>query len=74
MFSNLKQHGAKISAAILTLGVAVAARADGDPFAGALTDITTKVTTYAGGLVTLAVVGVGFMVAVKYVKKLRGAA
>jgi hypothetical protein len=45
-----------------------------DPFDGAITTLTTRVTSYGGALVGLAVVGVGFMVAIKYVKKIRGAA
>lgn len=43
-------------------------------FDTALTTVTANVTSYAGALVGLAAVGVGFMVAVKYVKKIRGAA
>lgn len=43
-------------------------------FDTALTSVTTSVTSYAGALVGLAAVGVGFMVAIKYVKKIRGAA
>jgi len=43
-------------------------------FDTALTTVTTNVTSYAGALVGLAAVGVGFMVAIKYVKKIRGAA
>lgn len=61
-----------VGVALMTLmGSANAAEA---AFAAALADITGNVTTFAGGLVTLAVVGVAFMVAIKYVKKLRGAA
>lgn len=45
-----------------------------DPFNTVLTEVTGKVGTYAAALVGLAAVGVGFMVAVKYVKKIRGAA
>jgi hypothetical protein len=43
-------------------------------FATALTGLTTDVGTYGAGLVALSVVGVGFGVAIKYIKKLRGAA
>lgn len=45
-----------------------------DPFTTAVTDITAKVTTYGGALVGVAAVGVVFMVAIKYVKKLNRAA
>lgn len=48
--------------------------AHADPFTDAMTDITAKVTEYGGALVGLAAVGVVFMVAIKYVKKIRGAA
>lgn len=45
-----------------------------DPFTTAVATITTKVNTYGAALVGLAAVGVVFMVGVKYVKKVRGAA
>lgn len=37
-------------------------------------ELGTAVALYGAGLVVLTAVGVGFMVAMKYVKKLRGAA
>lgn len=49
------------------------ASAQTDPFTEVMTDVTDKVTTYAGALVVLAGVSVVYMVAVKYVKKIRGA-
>lgn len=45
-----------------------------DPFMDAVTDMRETVTTYGGALVGLAAVGVVFWVAIKYVKKIRGAA
>lgn len=56
----------------------VLAMADGAPsaatvFNSALSDATTAVGTYAAALVGLAAVGVVFMIAVKYVKKIRNA-
>jgi hypothetical protein len=45
-----------------------------DPFTAAMTDATSKVTTYAGALVGLSAVAVVFMIGVKYVKKIKGAA
>lgn len=54
--------------------VAAFAQTTADPFNDALTEITANVTTYGGALVGLAAVGVVFMIAIKYVKKLRGAA
>jgi len=70
-----RKYGSKLAVAATLAGANVAAFAQaGDPFTTALADVTTKVGTYAGALVGLAAVGVGFMVAIKYVKKIRGAA
>lgn len=70
-----QKYGAKLSAAMLTAGASVAAMAQTtDPFDSAISTLTTKVTAYGGGLVTLAAVGVGFFVAMKYVKKIPRAA
>jgi hypothetical protein len=52
----------------------VLAFADGDPFTTAMTDATTKVGTYAAALVGLSAVGVVFGIAIKYVKRIKGAA
>lgn len=41
---------------------------------GAMTSAGTDVATYGAGLVGLTVIGVGFMVGIKYIKKIRGAA
>lgn len=48
--------------------------AQGDPVTAAVTDATTKVTTYATALVGIAAVGVGFMIGIKYIKKIVRAA
>lgn len=70
-----QKYGAKASAAVLLASASVAAMAqETDPFAAAIAALTTKVTTYGGALVTLAAVGVGFFVAMKYVKKIPRAA
>lgn len=45
-----------------------------DPFDDASADVKLKVAKYAAALVGVAATGVAFMVAVKYVKKIRGAA
>lgn len=45
-----------------------------DPFTAAMTTATTSVTTYATALVGLSAVSVVFMIGMKYVKKIRGAA
>lgn len=53
---------------------AVPAFAQDASFTTAITDLTTDVTSYGGSLVAIAAVGVVFMVAMKYIKKIRGAA
>ena len=45
-----------------------------DPFTDAVTDVTAKVNSYGPALIGLAAVGVAFMVGIKYIKKIRGAA
>lgn len=69
----------KLNAAVLGLTVAALsapafAQTDPDAFETVLADVTTKVGEYAGALVVLAGVSVVFMIGVKYIKKLRGAA
>lgn len=63
----------KVIVGTLLASTAVFAFAD-DPFTAAMTDATTKVGTYAAALVGLAAVSVGFMIGIKYVKRIRGAA
>lgn len=65
-------HKIAIGSAALT--GSMAAMADTAAFTSALTSATGDVATYGAGLVTLALAGVGFGIAVKFVKKLRGAA
>lgn len=70
-----QKYGSKVSAGVLAASASVAAMAQTtDPFDAAIASLTTKVTTYGGGLVALAAVGVGFFVAMKYVKKIPRAA
>lgn len=45
-----------------------------DPFTDAVTASTTAVTGYATALVALSATSVVFMIGMKYVKKIRGAA
>lgn len=54
--------------------LALAQEADPDAFETVVADIQGKVGGYAAALVGVAAVSVGFLVAVKYVKKIRGAA
>ena len=69
---------ARSVAAIAVVGsavISVAAHAQtADPFDAAVTSLTTKVTGYGVGLFTLAAVSVGFVVGIKYLKKLPKAA
>lgn len=69
---NIINRASAVAAATLLPVVAFAQATD--PFDTALTEITGKVETYGLGLVVLSAVGVVFMIAMKYVKKLRGAA
>lgn len=62
------------AATVAMLGANLAMAQSTDPFDTALSSITDKVETYGGALVGLAAVGVVFMIGIKYVKKLRGAA
>lgn len=43
-------------------------------FSTAITSVSADVATYGGALVGVAAIGVGFMVGMKYIKKIRGAA
>lgn len=61
----------------LALVLSGAARADGEAaaaFTSAITTATSSVNTFGAALVGLAAVGLVFMIAIKYVKKIRGAA
>lgn len=69
---QVRNLGAKIGASILAAGAVLPAMAD-DAFTTAMTDVTTKVGTYGAALVGLAALGVGFGVAIKYVRKIRSA-
>ncbi|WP_143889405.1 hypothetical protein [Tepidimonas alkaliphilus] len=43
-------------------------------FNTAIADVGANVATYGGALVGVAAIGVAFMVGIKYIKKIRGAA
>lgn len=72
MFKKFAVRGSVIAASVLP-AFAFAQEA-GDPFTAAITSATTSVSTYAAALVGLAAVSVIFMIGMKYVKKIRGAA
>lgn len=58
--------------AMLAVPVAVNAQSV-DPFQTVVDDLTSKVNGYGLGLAIFAGIGVGFGVAVKYIKKIKGA-
>jgi len=61
----------QVSVGVMTLLGSVGAFAQTtDPFEAAMTEATAKVGTYAAALVGLAAVGVVFMIAIKYVKRI----
>lgn len=72
----MKNVAQKLSALGLGLLVSAGAMAQeaADPFTTAVTEVTAKIGTYGAALVGLAAAGVVFMIAIKYVKKIRGAA
>lgn len=74
LFNVVKNPRAAILAGSVALSNAAFAQVAADPFTTAMTTATTKVGEYAAALVGLAAVGVVFMIAIKYVKKIRGAA
>lgn len=47
----------------------VLAFAQGDPVTAGMTEVATKVATYGAGLVGIALVGIGFFVGIKFLKK-----
>lgn len=77
-----RKFGAKVSDSYLHVGIVTGVALapvlsfaqTTDPFDDAVSDVKIKVAKYAAALVGVAAVGVAFMVAVKYVKKIRGAA
>lgn len=78
---NLQTIGRKATAlrdtialAVLSACTTIAMATPADPFDTALANVSEKVADYAAALVTVAAISVVFMVAVKYVKKIRGAA
>jgi len=70
-----QKYGSKIAATASGLLVSASAFAtEVDPVVSAFTDLTTKVQAYAVPLMSFAVVGTGIAIAIKYIRKGRGAA
>jgi hypothetical protein len=65
-----------VGALMITSGAAFAQSAPSadSVVSAAIAAVQTSVGTYAGALVGLAAVAVGFFVGIKYIKKIRGAA
>lgn len=64
-----------VSAVGATAAVGTSAFAAADAaFTAAVTSTSTDIATYGGALVGVAAIGVGFMIAMKYVKKISRAA
>lgn len=74
MFHKLSSGYRNAGIAIATSLPMLAMAQETDPFATALADATEKIAEYAAALVGVAAVAVVFMIGVKYVKKIRGAA
>ena len=70
--SFVSAKSAAVGAALVVPAMAMAQAAD--PFTTAANDIKAKVAIYGAELVVVAAVGVVFMVAIKYVKKISRAA
>lgn len=68
LFARLALVAAAVAAPVLSHAAAAAA------FTSAVTETTADVGTYGASLVGVGAVGVGFMIAIKYIKKIRGAA
>lgn len=61
-------------AAVIAPVSAFAQTAGSSAFTTSVTAVTADIATYGAALIGVAAVGVGFMVGMKYVKKIRGAA
>lgn len=62
------------AASVFAVTAANAQAAATTAFTGAITTVSADIATYGAALIGVAVIGVGFMVGMKYVKKIRGAA
>lgn len=65
-----REQALRASVAVVAAVPLLASAQETDPFVEAMTDATSKVTTYAGALVGLGAVAVIFMIGLKYVKKI----
>lgn len=72
MNKRLLARLAALSASVGVAGQALAAPSEA--FTTAVSTVTTDVAAYGAALLGVGAVGVGFMVGLKYLKKIRGAA
>lgn len=81
MFSTIKTQAVKANTAVRNAAIFavcsvpfLALAGQADPFDAAVADVQAKALGYAAKLVALAAATVAVFVAIKYVKKIRGAA
>lgn len=75
LFSESRMNKfAKAALAVPASLLALGAQAQEAAFTAAVTSVSTDIAAYGAALVGVAAVGVGFMIGMKYVKKIRGAA
>jgi hypothetical protein len=73
-FARLRTKARNAAIIVACSAPVLALATPSDPFTTAMATATERVEDYAAALVGLAAVGVVFMIAIKYVKKIRGAA
>lgn len=69
LYKQARKYGARAVSAVVGVAAPVLALAQTDPVTDAITTLGTKVTTYGGALVAFSIIGVGFAIGVKYIKK-----
>lgn len=68
--AKLSQYSTKAAVAVSSLvPVAAMATEPEDPILTAFTELGSKVGIYGAALITLAIVGIGFAIGIKYLKK-----
>jgi len=67
---NFIRERARHAVLLVATSAPVLAFAQTDPFDDAILDATTKVGGYAAALVGVSAIAVGFMIAMKYVKRI----
>jgi hypothetical protein len=70
----MKKVNVLLAALVASVATAPAFAAADAAFTGAVTSVSGDIATYGAALVGVSAIGVTFMIAMKYVKKIRGAA